>query len=313
MPTRSPSDPDATPDDFLEDGVTPREADAEPTKADTGPDAPPPVTLPRRSAIDWERTRLTPAFVRALAKAQREARTVGKDSRVEAHGETRARNYADGDAMTEEASRVFNANDIAWVTASISREPSEKMYQDENGPKQWVCSVVEMTSILMHAPPIPSDPAIAYESDDRVGMLVTFAEAASIGRSSTPIDKANKAAESYLRLYMARDLAALDRGNATDDVNARTDDETRERGGQRTGTADFDRVAKAKKLAEARWKPLAELLYQRDGKRPNPIEWNWTALGERDPITAEDWAEVHRLIGVAIEEINAASKKRGGA
>lgn len=289
MPTKHYADPDADP-------TVPPEPDPGPAPTESSPaaDLEVPVSvadvLPRAIAIDWEHTRLTPAFVRALAKAQREARTVGKDSKVEAHGETKARKYANADAMVEEATRVLADNGIAWVCASRAFEATEKRFVAECGPKQWVCSRVVTESVLLHA-----------GEDDQIGQLVTVGETASIGRSSTPIDKADKAAETYLRLYMARDLVGLDRGDeavGADDVNQRPDDV--ERGADRRAAGAS--IEAAKRAAIARWKPLEQLLRARDGRMPDPHGWMVDALGG-EPSTAEDWQRLHTIIGEQIDAL----------
>lgn len=269
MPTPNPADPNVGPDDFLdpEPAAAPAPATTEPLRA--------------RGAIDWSRTRLTPAFVRALAASQRAAQTVGQDSKMEAGEGQKARMYANGDAMTEEATRVFGDHGIAWVTATSTRQPTDKRHADECGEKQWVCSIVQVESVLMHAP----DDAT---QEDEVGVLVTYAETASIGRRSTPIDKADAAAESFLRLYLARNLAALDRGKADDDVNQRNDTDAGDRRVQSASTA-LNVVAERRKF-EARWKQYAQLYKQRNGAPPSDSDYAEQAgWDDPDAITAEQY------------------------
>jgi hypothetical protein len=295
----NPCHPDATPDGSRTPAVEPI-PEHEPAEPTLGLE----LTRLPRAAIDWDRTHLTPAFVRALARAQGEAATVGKDSKIEATAKSKARPYAGADAMIAEATRVLAPNGIAWVCASTSRATVERRHLAEydDGNTQWVCSVIETESVLMHA-------GTADDPTDEIGLLVTTGEAPSIGRRGTPIDKADKAAETYLRLYLARDLLGLDRGDATDDPNARDDSDegrgpVREgRGPARNGGVSTEQaLTAARRKVEARWKPLAALLKARDGSAPDPGAFAHELLGH-DAETLEDLQQLDEAIGRAIEEV----------
>jgi len=294
LPVVNPCHPDASPD-----GPPP----------DPPPDPPPEsiegnataiagLQLPRRSAIDWDRTRLTPGFVRALAKAQADAQTVGKSSTIEARAGTAARKYAGADAMIEEATRVLAPNGIAWICASTSAEPVEPRFVAESGDKQWVCSRVHTDSVLMHS---------GDDGDDGVGLLVTSGETCSIGRLGTPIDKADKAAETYLRLYIARDLLGLDRGDAADDVNDRDDADSGRGGSRSPGVSAPQALAASRRKAEAHWKPLSKMLAARDGKSPEAAAWAEEAVGPPEE-SLEYYTRLDDAISAAIEEVRGKSR-----
>lgn len=212
--------PDEGPDD-------PRHLPPEtPVPAAPAPPSPPPT------AIDWSRTRLTAAFVRALAAAQGAAQTVDKASEVPDTPGRKGHAYAGADAMIAEATRVLSSNGIAWVCASRPIAPPDIDRQQLGD--QWACSEIVTESLLLHADDV-----------EGVAVLALTGRTISIGRKGTLIDKADKAGETYLRGYIARDICGLDRGHTDDDVGQR-DDSNAAMGGRkpsaRLSSADKDAV-----------------------------------------------------------------------
>lgn len=177
-----------------------------------GPDASP-VAPWGRPIVDT--SRVTAGLVRALVAAQRAAKTVGKDKTNqggggEDRGGTKAYKYASADHLIAVARGLLSAEGIAWVSGSRLLDPP----RIEFSAKQWVCSLVRSESVLLHA-----------DDAGAVGELRITGECISVGSSARPPDKADKAADTYLRGFLARDLLALDRGevDANEDVDARHD------------------------------------------------------------------------------------------
>lgn len=248
-----------TPPDFGADAPIPYTV-AEPGEPAPTEAAPPPP----KSAIDWQRTNLTPGLVRALARAQAQVQTVGKSGR-NTTGD--GYDYATADSMIAEARRVFAGQDLYWLCVSRSLEPPTF----DLGTSRWACSLVVTESIVMHV-----------DEHGVVGMLVSRGECVSIGSGASPPDKADKAAETYLRGYIARDLLAIDRAKvkSSEDVDARGDSPSE--GGKGRTSAKPDA---ATAIAET------EL---RDGcnKMIRAIQESRTAQGEPRPSAANLIAEL---------------------
>jgi hypothetical protein len=242
------------------DTTTPSDASDDAVGAEPSTDVwfPEKLPLAPRIMIDWDRTHVTAEFIRALAKAQSEVTTVTNDSVIkgreakEGREGTRDRQYTGADAMVSEARRALSANEIAWVCASISEPTTEPRHLAESTvSNQWVCSVVTTESVLFHA-----------AQDGEISRLVIRGETASIGRTGTPIDKADKAAETYLRLYLARDLLALDRGKTDDDIEPR-DSVPAVRAPKRDGAATVTKPISSKPPTESATKAAIDDMFRR--------------------------------------------------
>lgn len=264
--------------------TAPDEATPTIVEAEASPQPKPPKTP--TTAIDWPRSRITPGLVRALVQAQASAVTVGKSSKVDREpGERGPKySYASADTMIAEASERLNAAGIAWVCASRTVDaPAVELgtYDAQGNPTQWVVGLVVTESVLLHV-----------DDDDEIGMLVTTAECCSIGSRSRPADKADRAAETYLRGYLARDLVALDRGVTPDDedVDARRDGSDDEGGTRRSSSS-------SRSAAGTRATSRDRSARDDDADTRDEINRLWSQLktaGGRDP----DWKAICAASGL---------------
>lgn len=253
------------------------------------------AALRRRGGIDWQRTRMTPALYRALLKAQREAKPVGK----EGHNTQASYDYALADAMIGEVGRALNVADIVWICANREVEPPAMNLGTE---KLWLTATVVTESVCWH-----------HDEKDGLGQLVTIGAMDAIGAASRPNDKASSAAATQLHAYMARDLLHIERVNPpqSDSPDARndpSDDDLTERGGRVASTrkvttssergpvADFNRE---RKRAGDTWKVYAELVRQAKGTRPDPEAFQLEHLGHH-ARTVDDYRELNHRIGEQI-------------
>lgn len=283
--------------------------DGEPViTTDLAPDAPvddeaPP--RPAKTAIDWARSNITPGLVRALVAAQKAVRTVAKGGTNEGGERRKAYNYATADAMIGEARQAFGAGELAWVCASRAVEPPTF----DLGENQWACSLVITESVLLHA----GEDA----EHNGVGMLVLTGECISIGSTARPPDKADKAAETYLRGFIARDLLAIDRGGTPkdEDVDQRPDDSntaSRGRTSTRTATAaDNAAETEIRDQVAKHCKAITEVAVAEGNPRPSTANIIAEIMGAGwKATTAAEWAELRDKLAERVHGLHKTSGQR---
>lgn len=284
------------------------EHDPDLVDADRG-EPPPPSPTPApvfRSAVQWDRCEITPGLVRALSIAQAGAQTVDKRGRNEGQParegakERKGYDYATAEDMIAEARRcmaLVGGDDgrLWWTCAVRAVEPPNF----DLGPNQWPCSLIVTESIVMHV-----------SKAGEIGMWVTTAECMSIGSSGRPPDKADKAAETYLRGFIARDLLQLDRGNvqAVDDVDRRVDDDSggakgRQPAQRQQSADDSAELSRVKDATNAKLRTLIEAIGATGKPKPTIRNLTISTLG-RVPTTTSDWRELHDLVVKQLDDVS---------
>lgn len=241
--------------------------------------------LRARGGIDWARSVVTPGLIRGLLAAQRAVSPVGK----EGHNADGDYHYAIADSMIGEGRRALNAGDLVWVCASHETPGRVDLGPDSD---DVVTGAVVTESVVWHV-----------DDDDVIGRLVSVAAVDIVVPSDRQHDRSGKGAETYLQAFIARDLLRIERKLLADpDSPDARDGGDEPRATQRSRTRD-PKLTAAKRLAGDRWKILAELYKQRDGKVPDPHEWQRAHFGGEDPMTADDHELVAKLISEEIASL----------
>lgn len=169
---------------------------------------------PASSSIDWDSSKLTPQFLRALAKAQASLDTIGKES----WQKKQEYFYAAADAVLNEIRRAFAPVGISIVTSFSQRRPPQG--QDKvRESSQWIDWIVRLDWALMYG-----GTGEAAESSE-VAYLRGWAETVAVGSKGRPPDKSLYAARTSLSGYIALGLSAADRATVpkSEDIEQRDD------------------------------------------------------------------------------------------
>lgn len=143
----------------------------------------------------------TPELWAALAMAQENVETVGKDG-TNRHSQY---NYSTADAMIREGRRCRKGTGLALVcTTTLAHAPPSQATG-----KQWVSHTVSLHWVLGHK---------------SGGYIRGRAEIDAIASGMRPNDKASQAAATYLHGFIERDLFDLDRAEESEAVDQRKDD-----------------------------------------------------------------------------------------
>lgn len=151
------------------------------------------------AAIDL--SKITPELCAALAQAQAESETVGKDGN-NTHGGYK---YATAEAMIRGARKTMAKHGLAildtWTTEPID--------PPDNDAGQWVCAHVRCDWAIVHA---------------SGGAITGHADIDAIGSKRRPPDKAVAAAVTYAHGFILRGLLNLDRADEDTDAPDRRED-----------------------------------------------------------------------------------------
>lgn len=153
-------------------------------------------------AVVLDISKATPDMLAALAKAQAEVQTVGKDGR----NKDKNYNYSSAEAMIRGSRKPFGDNGLAFIS-SWTRQPLDAADQDIGN--QFVCANVQMHFALTHA---------------SGGVISGTAEMDAIGSRARPPDKAVAATLTYMRGFVLRDLLNIDRADEDADAVDRRDE-----------------------------------------------------------------------------------------
>lgn len=169
-------------------------------------DAPAYVSAPsvfRAGPIDASHA--TADLFAALAKAQEQARTVGKEGR-----NTQGRYlYATADDMIAAGRKARAGTGLSLVTTWSTEPPPEPRKGQDYG-NQWIHATVRIDWLLAHS---------------SGGYLSGTAYVDAIASRGRPPDKAIAAALTYGEGFVERGLLRLDRDEDPEDVDQRTEDE----------------------------------------------------------------------------------------
>lgn len=156
----------------------------------------------------------SPALFAALAKAQSEVSTVGKDGENK-HGNY---NYATAESMIREARKRLAANGLAFVASCHVCQPSKAPSGDIG--KRFIYAEVVTEWRLVHV---------------EGACIAGWTEMPALANTLTPPDKAIMAASTYSRGYILRDLLMIDRAEEEAySPDQRREEEERERREQST-------------------------------------------------------------------------------
>lgn len=149
---------------------------------------------------------INPPWCAAMAKAQAEVETVGKDGRNE---EGRGYSYATGENMIRGSRTPLTSNGLAFISSWVA-EPVEQGAEGDIG-NQFVGAMVRVSFALTHADG---------------GYATGTANMAAICSRRRPPDKAVAATLTYLRGFILRDLLNMDRDqvNPHEDTDQRADE-----------------------------------------------------------------------------------------
>lgn len=248
----------------------------------------PPLALPRtRMAFDFAASKITAGLVAAIARAQSAIRAVGKTSR----NEQRKYDYANADDMIGEYRRAFAAEGVATVSSHYMQEPpnTDPITVDENGhATQWIDCTLKGQTLVMFT-------EIATRE---VGILVVNWEQDAIGKRGTPIDKSQRAAETYALGFVCRGIGMLSRSStpADEDRDAAGDDQGHRAGGGRGTRSGSNRPAQRQQPAQARDdKPHKPTDEDKAAALRQPIVEHYRTLGGKD---WKPWGDVCTAAGL---------------
>jgi hypothetical protein len=280
-----------------------------PTDPNYDPTAPPTATkpIPWRPGLEpetyrapvcsfhWDKAELSAPFLAALARAQADIRTVGKDATTEGAVGSPKFNYATGDAIVEELRTKFAKHGISFLSGWRQLDPPAWLTISD---KQWPDWTIVLDFVLLYG-----------DAEGNVGKLPGEASCIAIGSAGRPPDKSAFAARSSLAGYVALGLGAIDRGkiDPDEDIHQRRGDEAAA-GGRRESPTDPQRVNAERRKAEAKWKLYEVVHKQSQGRDAGKLaDWSFEALG-RSPMTADEWGEITARLDDAIATIKSAGK-----
>lgn len=242
-------------------------------------------------SIHWRSAVLTPQFVQALAAAQADVQTIGK----EAWQEQQRYNYSTADAIIEEARRVFAVHGIVLLTCWDKWPPSGKTQVE--GANMWIDWNVRLDWGLLHAG-LPGS-YLDQQGDAippphaAVGLLTGAARTVAIGSKGSPPDKSLYAARTSLSGYVALGLGSISRAvmPASEDIDQRNDEGPTMNAAQvRNEIDDMFRV-----IVEARrTSGLPEM---------KPIALRDMVNGEPFSPSRSAWLQLHDRAGQYVDEL----------
>ena len=252
-------------------------------------------------------SKATPDMLAALAKAQAEVQTVGKDGR----NKDKNYNYSSAEAMIRGSRKPLGDNGLAFLS-SWTRQPLDAADQDIGN--QFVCANVKLHFALTHA---------------SGGVITGTAEMDAIGSRARPPDKAVAATLTYMRGFLLRDLLNMDRADEDADAVDRRDEGNgwsrgRERPQQRREKAPpiqapqrdaaiedaRNEVIRLGKMVLAK---AQELGWKRDvgAIATGALGKPWDQSKDRGPrYSAQEYEEIRRALVLEIESLDAEAALR---